>query len=176
MTAAICLMTRPPRNCCAMQGSTFARPMERAVPQRAPAEGLNSNVVSLGLASGFIEPLESTSIHLTISAVVRLIQLFPFDGISASLVQLYNDVSRQEMEHVRDFIILHYHATQRTEPMWKACREMSVPGSLQQRLQAWRERAHARQDPGELFRIESRPACCSGRAFRQPAASGWRGR
>lgn len=115
----------------------------------------NSNVVSLGLASGFIEPLESTSIHLTISAVVRLIQLFPFDGISASLVQLYNDVSRQEMEHVRDFIILHYHATQRTEPMWKACREMSVPGSLQQRLQAWRERAHARQDPGELFRIES---------------------
>ena len=103
----------------------------------------NSNVVSLGLASGFIEPLESTSIHLTISAVVRLIQLFPFDGISASLVQLYNDVSRQEMEHVRDFIILHYHATQRTEPMWKACREMSVPGSLQQRLQAWRERAHA---------------------------------
>ncbi len=53
-------------------------------------------------------------------------------------MQLYNDVSRQEMEHVRDFIILHYHATQRTEPMWKACREMSVPGSLQQRLQAWR--------------------------------------
>ena len=95
----------------------------------------NRNVVSLGLASGFIEPLESTSIHLTISAVVRLIQLFPFDGISASLVQLYNDVSRQEMEHVR-FIILHYHATQRSEPMWKACREMRVPESLQHRLQA----------------------------------------
>ena len=115
----------------------------------------NRNVVSLGLASGFIEPLESTSIHLTISAVVRLIQLFPFDGISASLVQLYNDVSRQEMEHVRDFIILHYHATQRSEPMWKACREMRVPETLQQRLQAWRERAHAWQDPGELFRVES---------------------
>ncbi|WP_329767821.1 tryptophan halogenase family protein [Stenotrophomonas muris] len=115
----------------------------------------NRNVVSLGLSSGFIEPLESTSIHLTISAVVRLIQLFPFDGISASLVKLYNDVSRQEMEHVRDFIILHYHATQRTEPMWKACREMRLPESLQQRLSAWRERAHAWQDPGEVFRVES---------------------
>ncbi|SET26187.1 tryptophan halogenase family protein [Stenotrophomonas indicatrix] len=115
----------------------------------------NRNVVALGLASGFIEPLESTSIHLTISAVVRLIQLFPSDGITPSLVALYNDVSRQEMEHVRDFIILHYHANQRDEPMWKACREMALPESLQVRLRAWRERAHAWQDPGELFRVDS---------------------
>jgi tryptophan 7-halogenase len=115
----------------------------------------NQNVVALGLASGFIEPLESTSIHLTISAVVRLIQLFPFDGIRESLVELYNKVSREEMEHVRDFIILHYHATQRDEPMWKACREMALPESLAIRLRAWRERAHAWQDPGELFRVES---------------------
>lgn len=115
----------------------------------------NRNVVALGLASGFIEPLESTSIHLTISAVVRLIQLFPVDGISPALVQLYNDVSRQEMEHVRDFIILHYHANQRDEPMWKACREMALPGSLDLRLRAWRERAHAWQDSSELFRVES---------------------
>ena len=115
----------------------------------------NKNVVSLGLASGFIEPLESTSIHLTISAVVRLVQLFPFDGISPSLVDLYNEVSRAEMEHVRDFIILHYHATQRDEPMWKACREMELPESLAVRLRAWRERAHAWQDAGELFRVDS---------------------
>jgi len=115
----------------------------------------NRNVVALGLASGFIEPLESTSIHLTISAVVRLIQLFPFDGISPALVALYNDVSRQEMEHVRDFIILHYHANQREEPMWAACREMALPESLALRLRAWRERAHAWQDPGELFRVDS---------------------
>ena len=115
----------------------------------------NKNVVSLGLASGFIEPLESTSIHLAISAVVRLIQLFPFDGIAPSLVDLYNDVSREEMEHVRDFIILHYHATQRDEPMWKECREMELPESLAVRLRAWRERAHAWQDANELFRIDS---------------------
>ncbi|MBC7988990.1 MAG: tryptophan 7-halogenase [Luteimonas sp.] len=115
----------------------------------------NKNVVSLGLASGFIEPLESTSIHLAISAVVRLIQLFPFDGMAPSLVDIYNDVSRAEMEHVRDFVILHYHANQRDEPMWRECREMELPESLAMRLRAWRERAHAWQGADELFRVDS---------------------
>jgi tryptophan halogenase len=115
----------------------------------------NKNVVSLGLASGFIEPLESTSIHLAITAVVRLVQMFPFDGIAPSLVDIYNETSRAEMEHVRDFIILHYHATQRDEPMWKACREMELPDSLEIRLRAWRERAHAWQGADELFRVDS---------------------
>lgn len=115
----------------------------------------NKNVVSLGLASGFIEPLESTSIHLAITAVVRLLELFPLDGIAPSLVELYNDTSRREMEHVRDFIILHYHATQRDEPMWRQCREMELPDSLAIRLRAWRERAHAWQGANELFRVDS---------------------
>ena len=115
----------------------------------------NKNVVSLGLASGFIEPLESTSIHLAISAVVRLIQLFPSEGIAPSQVDIYNDISRAEMEHVRDFIILHYHANQRDEPLWKQCREMELPESLAVRLRAWRERAHAWQGSDELFRVDS---------------------
>jgi tryptophan halogenase len=115
----------------------------------------HKNVVSLGLASGFIEPLESTSIHLAITAVVRLIDMFPFDGIAPSLVDLYNDISRAEMEHVRDFIILHYHANERDEPMWKQCREMDLPESLAIRLHAWRERAHAWQGADELFRVDS---------------------
>jgi tryptophan halogenase len=115
----------------------------------------NKNVVSLGLASGFIEPLESTSIHLTMSAVVRLVELFPFAGIPQALVDVYNETSRREMEHVRDFVILHYHATQRDEPMWQECREMSLPDSLQIRIDAWRERAHAWQGADELFRVDS---------------------
>jgi tryptophan halogenase len=115
----------------------------------------NKNVVSLGLASGFIEPLESTSIHLAMTAVVRLAELFPFDGIAPALVRRYNDISRDEMEHVRDFIILHYHANRRDEPMWKACREMSLPDSLKVRIDAWRERAHAWQGANELFRVDS---------------------
>ncbi|WP_022973289.1 tryptophan halogenase family protein, partial [Xanthomonas maliensis] len=115
----------------------------------------NKNVVALGLASGFIEPLESTSIHLTIAAVVRLIALFPSEGIAPSQVELFNTLSRAEMEHVRDFVTLHYHANQRDEPLWQQCRTMELPDSLQLRLRAWRERAHAWQAGDELFRVDS---------------------
>lgn len=115
----------------------------------------NRNVVALGLASGFVEPLESTSIHLAITGVVSLIRLFPFAGIAPSLVDRYNEITGAELEHVRDFIVLHYHANERDEPMWKQCREMALPESLAVRVNAWRERAHAWQDPDELFRVDS---------------------
>jgi len=115
----------------------------------------NRNVVSLGLASGFIEPLESTSIHLTLSAVARLIHLFPHTGIDASLVDRYNEVSRAEMEHVRDFIILHYHLNQRDEPLWRDCRAMTLPDALAQRIALFRDRGYAWQGEDELFRLDS---------------------
>ncbi|RPE81863.1 tryptophan halogenase family protein [Vulcaniibacterium tengchongense] len=115
----------------------------------------NKNVVALGLASGFIEPLESTSIHLAMTAMVRLLELFPLDGIAPALVERYNELGRVEMEHVRDFIILHYHANRRDEPMWRQCRETAPPESLAIRLRAWRERAHAWQGANELFRVDS---------------------
>jgi tryptophan 7-halogenase len=115
----------------------------------------NKNVVSLGLSSGFIEPLESTSIHLVLSGLARLIHLFPFAGIEDALIDRYNQVSRAEMEQVRDFIILHYQANQRDEPMWRDCREMSLPPELAQRIALFRARAHAWQGEDELFRVES---------------------
>lgn len=136
-----------------------------APPLRAPwtvpfrtgrrCKAWNRNVVALGLASGFIEPLESTSIHLAIAAVVRLLHLFPADRDMQALAALYNDACRIDMEQVRDFIILHYHATARDEPLWQACREMALPPSLQLRLDAWRTRAHAWQGADELFRVDS---------------------
>ena len=122
----------------------------------------NKNVIALGLASGFIEPLESTSIHLTLSGVARLIKLFPGDGIDASLVQRYNDISRAEMEHVRDFIILHYHLNQRDEPMWRDVRNMALPPELAHRIQMFRDRAHALQGEDELFRLDSWTHCMLG--------------
>lgn len=136
----------------------------------------NRNVVSLGLASGFIEPLESTSIHLTIAAVVRLITLFPADGIAPSQVELFNDISRAEMEHVRDFIILHYHATQRDEPLWRQCRAMELPASLALRLRAWRERAHAWQAADELFRVDSWTHVLMGQGIVPAQHHRWRAR
>ncbi|HEX7339810.1 MAG TPA: tryptophan halogenase family protein [Rhodanobacteraceae bacterium] len=126
----------------------------------------NKNVVAVGLASGFIEPLESTSIHLMMSAVMRLVEMFPSAGISDKLADLYNEKCRHELEEVRDFIILHYHANQRDEPMWKDCREMSLPDSLQARIDAWRERAHVWYDPGDLFTTYSWVHVLLGQGFK----------
>ncbi|NII09381.1 tryptophan halogenase family protein [Oleiagrimonas sp. C23AA] len=115
----------------------------------------NKNVVALGLASGFIEPMESTSIHLAMSSVMQLVELFPSEGISNALVDVYNDRCRRELEHVRDFIILHYHANQRDEKMWTECRQMTLPDSLQRRIDAWRDRAYVWHEEAELFATTS---------------------
>jgi tryptophan halogenase len=116
----------------------------------------DKNVVSLGLASGFIEPLESTSIHLIQIGVTRLMQLFPFSGISQALVNRYNDQSRVEYERIRDFIILHYKVTEREDtPFWRDCRHMQIPDSLAQRIELFRESGLAFQATDEMFRVES---------------------
>lgn len=114
------------------------------------------NCVALGLASGFVEPLESTSIHLIVTGITRLMQLFPFDGVSPSLVDEYNQQTREELEKVRDFIVLHYHVTEREDSdFWRHCKNMQVPETLARRVALFEERAHAYQDGGELFRVDS---------------------
>ncbi|RZL83564.1 MAG: tryptophan 7-halogenase [Sphingomonas sp.] len=115
----------------------------------------NKNVVALGLSSGFVEPLESTSIHLMKIAVTRLIQLFPFDGINDALTARFNAMSHREAEGVRDFIILHYHLNQRDEPLWRRCREMQIPDTLAERIALFREDAQAYQASEDLFRVDS---------------------
>jgi tryptophan halogenase len=88
----------------------------------------NKNVVALGLASGFIEPLESTSIHLVQSGVSTLMSLFPKGGIHQAEVDLYNRLMAAEYEAVRDFVILHYKQTRRDDsPFWRQMRDMDVP-------------------------------------------------
>lgn len=116
----------------------------------------DKNVVALGLASGFVEPLESTSIHLIMIGVTRLMQLFPFAGISQSVVDRYNRQADDELEKIRDFIILHYKATERTDsPFWDRVREMPIPDSLAQRIELFRQSAQVYQAPGELFQVDS---------------------
>ncbi len=116
----------------------------------------NKNCLALGLSSGFVEPLESTSIHLIKIGITRLIHAFPFDGITSALTERYNRVAQAEMEHIRDFIILHYHLTQRTDtPFWRRMREMQIPESLAQRMALFEQNAIAYQDSDDLFRIDS---------------------
>ena len=98
----------------------------------------NRNCVAVGLASGFIEPLESTSINLIQTAVGRLLDFFPNKDFDPVLIDEFNRLSRQEMEHVRDFIILHYKLTDRTDSgLWDYCRAMAIPDALAHRLEVF---------------------------------------
>jgi tryptophan halogenase len=124
------------------------------------------NCIGLGLAGGFIEPLESTSIHLMMAGVTRLIQDFPFNGCHDALASHFNEKSRLEFECIRDFIILHYHVTERDDSgFWRRCRTMEIPDSLSERLALWREDARAYQLDHELFRIESWATVLLGQRF-----------
>jgi tryptophan halogenase len=116
----------------------------------------DKNCIAFGLSSGFVEPLESTSIHLFMIGVTRLVQLFPFGGVTESLVERYNELSRTELERVRDFIVLHYKLTERDDtPFWRHCRDMAIPDSLAERIALFREHALAWQASDDLFRVDS---------------------
>jgi tryptophan halogenase len=114
------------------------------------------NVVALGLASGFLEPLESTSIHLIQIGVMRLMQLFPFGGNFAALAARYNEQAHNEFESVRDFLVLHYKLTERDDaPFWRACRAMEIPASLAARIELFCESGLAYRGPHDLFSVAS---------------------
>jgi tryptophan halogenase len=116
----------------------------------------DKNVVAIGLSSGFLEPLESTSIHLIQIGAMRLIQLFPFGGNFEALAARYNSQSRYDFEHVRDFIILHYKLTHRDDtPFWQSCRDMDVPDSLAERIALFRGSGSIYPSSEELFRVAS---------------------
>jgi len=116
----------------------------------------NRNVVCMGLASGFLEPLESTSIHLIQVAIQRLILLFPHRDDNEERRREFNRSAAAEYEYIRDFIILHYYANDRRgEPFWDACRSMSIPDSLRQRIELFRETAGIFCAPDDLFQLTS---------------------
>lgn len=112
----------------------------------------NGNCVAIGLASGFLEPLESTSIHLIQRSVIRLLQTFPSMGIRQSDIDEYNQKTKAEIEHIRDFIILHYKVTNRQDtPFWRGCRDMEIPATLRHRIDLFRETGRVFREPNELF-------------------------
>jgi tryptophan halogenase len=112
----------------------------------------NRNCIALGLASGFIEPLESTSIHLVMSGVYKLLEHFPTKTFAQSNIDSYNSELIAEIERIRDFIVLHYCLTEREDtPMWAHCRAMKLPDSLSERIELYRRTGRIRTKAGELF-------------------------
>ena len=108
----------------------------------------NKNVVAIGLAAGFVEPLESTAIHLIYTSINKLISMLSLEGISQYQEDVFNRLTEREYNRIRDFIILHYKATTRNDsPFWDYCRTMDVPDSLTEKIELFKH-------PGQIFREE----------------------
>ncbi|HYC95010.1 MAG TPA: tryptophan halogenase family protein [Sphingomicrobium sp.] len=114
------------------------------------------NCVAIGLSSGFIEPLESTSIHLIQSGVFKLMGLFPDSGFDQAEIDQYNRFLVEEYERIRDFIILHYWATERDDSdFWNHCRNMEIPDTLAQKIELWMGKARLFRASSDLFTEDS---------------------
>jgi tryptophan 7-halogenase len=110
------------------------------------------NCIGLGLAAGFLEPIESTSIHLIQRGIVRLLQTFPTHGIQQSDVDEFNAQTEDDLRTIRDFIILHYKVTNRRDtPYWHDAATMPVPASLQHRIDLFRDSGRVFREGNELF-------------------------
>lgn len=116
----------------------------------------NKNCVAVGLSSGFIEPLESTSIHLIQTSIKKLLEFFPDKHFNQGNIDAYNEMLQQNLLFIRDFILLHYKATHRQDSaFWNYCRTMPIPDGLEKRINLYRQEGKIYHDSNELFSEDS---------------------
>ncbi len=145
-----------------IEGPPLAEPNRIRFVAGRRREVWKGNVVSLGLAAGFVEPLESTSINLIQTGIGRLLELFPGPDFDPSLAREYNRRSALEIERIRDFIILHYHLAQRDGPFWTRCRSTPPPDTLMDKIELFRARGEIALLEDESFREDSWAAVFTG--------------
>jgi tryptophan 7-halogenase len=114
------------------------------------------NCVAIGLAAGFLEPLESTAIHLIQSGISRLLSLFPDRGFDPAIIDEYNRNTRREYEQVRDFLVLHYRTIERRDtPFWRRCAALPAPEGLRHKLEIFNATGQIFREGEELFTEQS---------------------
>jgi len=129
-------------------------------------ESWTKNIVAIGLSSGFLEPLESTSIHLIQSGIAKLIALFPNRDCDPALARQFNALFGRDMDAIKDFLILHYHATQGHQaPLWQHTRHMTLPDSLVEKEEQYRRTGRLMLTSDELFREASWLAVLNGQGI-----------
>lgn len=130
-----------------------ARPLQFVTGRRK--QSWVNNCIAIGLSSGFLEPLESTSLYLVQLAIETLLQCFPSCPVGDVERALFNKKMELEYLRVRDFLILHYKLNSRPEPFWRDCAAMAIPDSLAQRLDMFRETGHTLEYRQGLFQPAS---------------------
>ncbi len=135
-----------------LDGEPLAAPRTVRFTTGRRAQFWHRNCVAVGLSSGFLEPLESTSIHLIQASIARLVALFPHAGLDAEDIDEYNAQNAFAWERIRDLVIAHYHLTRRDDTaFWRQVREMSVPAALNRRVALFRSNGRVFRDNNELF-------------------------
>ncbi|MEN0039095.1 MAG: tryptophan halogenase family protein [Cellvibrio sp.] len=150
-----------------LQGEMIMEPVVIPFITGVRKEPWKYNCVSVGLSSGFIEPLESTAIHLAVRAVNFLLTFFPDQECEPALINEFNRRMIYDYEEIRDFIVMHYCTTERDDtPFWKFCKNMELPQSLKERLELFKSHGILRDGTDELFRFESWQAVLEGMQIR----------
>jgi tryptophan halogenase len=138
-----------------IEGEVLADPRVLRFTTGRREKAWSDNCVSLGLAAGFMEPLESTSLHLIQMGIERLIRLLPDRHHDPLNAEEFNRATVNEWERIRDFLILHYHANSRPEPFWRACAAAPIPDELAYKLKHFARDARLVSPDDELFRNPS---------------------
>jgi len=150
-----------------LDGQALGEPRKLSFTTGRRTKIFHKNCLALGLAAGFLEPLESTSIHLIQSGISKLMATFPGPEFNPRDIAEYNRIALGEFDQVRDFIVLHYHATARRDSeLWRHCASMPVPDTLAYKLEQFRESGRVVQYGDELFTPASWVAVAIGQNVR----------